>query len=311
MPKDQTPEPDEPRPDDDPVERGSGKRRPPGPGDVPISNLPPPGDEDETAAVVADGTDVEDGPGEGSEGDAAAPDPDAAAEEAGPAEEDPAGDAGDAGKDDGDDGSEAGADGDADDPEPTAETGEPPSDRPAGRTRSRRTLVVALVALAGLVFGAVQHQRAEDLETQRDDRRAVERVADAFGSAYLSYDFNDPGRSARAVQRLSTAAFAEAYAAQSAPGIQELFSSRQTTTRAETQEVFVGAVRRASARALVVVDVTATSPTDGEQELDGVSFVLDLARASGGWRVTKVVRAPQPVLQQPPATTTTAPAPPP
>lgn len=174
----------------------------------------------------------------------------------------------------------------------------PVADAPGRRRRrsGRLTVLAVVVALLAGALAVTKTQQVSDLTTQRDDRRAIERVAAEFGVAYLSYDFEHAEESGRAVQALATMDFARSYAATSAPGIQELFSSRQTTTEARTKEVFVGSVHPRRARALVVVDVTASSPGDGEQRLDDVSFVLDLTRTTGGWRVARVARAPQPVL---------------
>ena len=172
--------------------------------------------------------------------------------------------------------------------------------RPAPRAphRRRRRLVAAALVLAAVstVFSVMKTREANDLATERDDRRAIEAVAGRFGSAYLSYDFAHVEASGRAVTQLATEAFGRSYAAERAPGIQQLFTSGQTTTKASTTEVFVGSVTPRTARALVVVDVTATSPTDGEQHLEDVSFVLDLTRTRAGWRVAKVARAPSPTV---------------
>jgi hypothetical protein len=176
-------------------------------------------------------------------------------------------------------------------------------------TRTRVTFVAVLVAVAASALALTKAQQVGNLTAQRDDRRDIEVVAERFGSAYLSFDFEHVEDSAGAVRALATRSFAASYTAQSAPGIQQLFSSRQTRTRATTTAVYLGEVHSRTARALVVVDVTATSPTDGDQRLDDVSFVLDLARTDDGWRVAKVDRAPQPSLDDGSSSTTAAPPP--
>jgi hypothetical protein len=162
-----------------------------------------------------------------------------------------------------------------------------------------------LVAILASGLALAQAQDASDLRDQRDDQRAITEIAGRFGAAYLSFDYAHAEASGKAVTALATKALAESYVGQSAPGIQQLFSSGQTTTKATTTAVYLGEVEGSHARALVVVDVTANSPTDGKQQLDDVSFVLDLQRTGDGWRVAKVARAPQPEL----ATTTTVAAP--
>lgn len=312
---------------------GPAVRLPPGPGDRPITNLPPPDDEpgpgdepgpaDETAEerrVEAElgrlgswlEPEEEDGPGAdvgaieatlptdgdqapevpddpgpvATDGEPAAPAPSASAveTEALPAVETPAATVSEA------DAAEA-AEPDRSPP------GEPPAaPRPAEkRARRRRRVLAALLVVAAVstAFAVTKTREANDLRTERDDRRAIEVVAGRFASAYLSYDFAHVEESGRAVTALATREFSRSYAAERAPGIQELFTSRQTTTRATTTEVFVGSVGPRTARALVVVDVIATSPTEGEQRLEDVSFVLDLARTTVGWRVDAVDRAPQ------------------
>ncbi|HEY9558058.1 MAG TPA: hypothetical protein VIR58_15080, partial [Acidimicrobiales bacterium] len=109
--------------------------------------------------------------------------------------------------------------------------------------------------------------------------------------------------------------FAEDFSTTRAPGIEELFANLETTTRAETTEVFVGDITGDTARALVAVDVEATSAASGTQQLTDLTFVVDLVHLDGEWLVDRVNPAPQPDLtgdgvEQPPATTTTtAPAP--
>lgn len=338
-PKDPTIEPD-PEPvapgGDDEAARDVGRsgRRPPGPGALPISNLPPPTwttrtDDDVDVSEVLD-DEPADPAVDGSSGEPITdlvdgPPPELELEEPIEADDLVAADLADDVADQ--DPSEGLAEGDlydrsavheepalvdvgvdmdldrvAERDDPGEPTGEGPTPVAAGaHGHPRRRVALVLLAVAALVYGVLKVQQANDLAGDRDDRNAVQEVSRAFGAAYLTYDYEHVERSARAVHHLSTEAFAEAYAAQSAPGIEQLFSSRQTITRAQTQEVFVGAVRRASARALVVVDVTATSPTDGEQRLDDVSFVLDLARTGDGWRVAKVARSPQATLAAPAA----------
>jgi hypothetical protein len=239
-------------------------REPPGPGEVPLANLPPP---DAVAEVDAAEVDAR----VDAEADAG-PDAEAEAETA------------------------------------SGAVAASPSVQPGDRPHRPRLLIAAVaVAVVASLVALAQAQDARDLRDQRDDQRTVTDVAERFGAAYLSFDYAHPDRSGKAVTALATEELAESYAARSAPEIQQLFSSAQTTTKATTTAVYLGAVAGSRARALVVVDVTATSPTDGEQQLDDVSFVLDLQRTSAGWRVSKVARAPQPQLSTTTTSTTAAP----
>ena len=186
---------------------------------------------------------------------------------------------------------------------------------PTTHERGWRRWVVALVALVAVAAGVAavtQAGEAGDLRGERADRREVARVAAAFGEAYLSYDFDDVEASSEAVRALATDAFAAGFEETSAPGIQELFASNQTTTVATVEEVFVGDVGDGRARALVVVDVAAASAATGTQELSDLSFVLDLVDEDGEWLVSAVAPAPRPDISDPTgaptAPTTTAPA---
>lgn len=335
-PNDPTPEPasEEPATDGDAPEvvddgtadvptTGVGERLPPGPDDVPISHLPPPSGSEPAAAeapvhdpdVVAPPDEVEE-PAAGEPAADTDPDGDTHAyvieQAVEPAVADdaiaePVGDGEVTAEEaevlppdeaaDREDGAS-----DADwpavvDPEPAVG---PATAAHPHRIRSRLTVLAVVVAVVASLLALTKAQRVGDLTAQRDDRLEIEQVSARFGAAYLSFDFAHAEASGTAVRRLATPKFAASYTAQSAPGIEQLFTSRQTTTKATTTAVYLGPVTSQSARALVVVDVTATSPSDGAQRLDDVSFVLDLDHTSAGWRVDKVVRAPQPSLDDSP-----------
>ena len=193
---------------------------------------------------------------------------------------------------------------------------DPPASAPGApaRTVSARTLVSvlgALILIAAVAVAAMQMGRARDLEGDLDARTDVATAASTFGEVYLSYDFDDPGRSGDRVLELVSPDFAEDFETTRAPGIEELFANLGTTTDATTTEVFVGDLTDDTARALVVVDVVATSDASGTQQLTDLSFVLELVLVDGRWLVDNVVPAPQPDLtgdgiEPPGATTTTA-----
>lgn len=319
--------PKEPTPDsdaddgeakDDAVEVVAGERQPPGPGDVPLSNLPPPAAE-EAAAEAVPGDAESEAPAEADApaGDAPAEAPDVDDDSTQPV----AVVVGEAAETTAEAAPEAPAEAtepeaDAEEPDGAAEPEPEParSGRPAPITytatphaRSRLTAIAVVVAILAAFLALAKAQQVGDLQSDLGDRKDVERVARDFGAAYLSLDYEHVADSAKAVEALSTPAFAESYAAQSVE-IQQLATSRQSSTTATAKEVFVGAITDDAARALVVVDVTSTSPGVGEQRLDDVSFTVDLTRTSKGWRVAKATRPVQPSL---PTTTTTVGAPPP
>ncbi len=170
-----------------------------------------------------------------------------------------------------------------------------------------------VLTAAVVVAGALAIGKGGDvarLEDERDARRQVAAAAATFGEVYLTYDFDDVDASSDRVVELVTPDFAEDFADTRAPGIEELFANLETSTRATTTEVFVGDVTDDTARALVVVDVDASSGATGTQTLTDLTFVIDLERIDGEWLVANVAPAPQPDLEggeEPASTTTTAP----
>ncbi len=122
-----------------------------------------------------------------------------------------------------------------------------------GRARMGRGLLVLAIGALVVAVGAAalalgQSGEVDDLRADRDDRREVALVASEFGRAYLSYDFDDVDASSDAVVALATDDFAERFEATSAPGIEELFASMETSTVATTDEVFVGDIEGDRAR---------------------------------------------------------------
>lgn len=181
---------------------------------------------------------------------------------------------------------------------------------PAPRGARGRWVVAALLVAAAVAAGAVAVAKTGDasrLEDERDARREVAAASATFGEVYLTYDFDDVDASSDRVLELVTPDFAEDFADTRAPGIEELFASLETSTQATTTEVFVGDVTDDIARALVVVDVDASSTASGTQTLTDLTFVLDLERIDGAWLVANVAPAPQPDIEgdAPAASTTT------
>lgn len=173
-------------------------------------------------------------------------------------------------------------------------------------------LVAAVAAVAAVVFALGERGRADDAEADLAARDDVARAAATFGEAYLSFDFDDEGASSDRVLDLVTPDFAADYSETRAPGIEELFANLETTTQAQTTEVFVGQVDGDAARALVVVDVEADSAATGRQTLADLTFVIDLVRTDDGWLVDRVSPAPTPDvggdgLDTPTTTSTTTP----
>lgn len=158
-----------------------------------------------------------------------------------------------------------------------------------GRSIAPATWIAWLAALiasigAGVMFFAGEDTESADLASARD-------VATRFGAAYLSFDSDAVDRSESDLLALTTDRFAEEFADTRLPSVESLFAGSRTRTRAETTDLFVSEVAGDRVRALVFVDVTATTP-DGEQRLVNLSFVLELRNGDEGWRVDGVSPVP-------------------
>lgn len=172
---------------------------------------------------------------------------------------------------------------------------EPDTDAdPAGGDGDRRrsmtpaVWVAWLVALVASVGAGVMFLAGDDAESA--DVAAARAVAARFGAAYLSFDSTAIDRTESVLLSLTTESFGAEFADTRLPSVESLFSGSDTKTVAETTDVFVSEVDGDRIRALVFVDVTATT-ADGEQRLVNLSFVLDL-RDDDRWRVDGVSPVP-------------------
>ncbi|MDP1806890.1 MAG: hypothetical protein Q8K72_17070, partial [Acidimicrobiales bacterium] len=91
--------------------------------------------------------------------------------------------------------------------------------------------------------------------------------------------------------------------------IEALFDQIGTKTTATATGVYVSDISGDEARALVVVDVVASSAETPDQRLVDLTFLLDLVIEDGEWKVEAVNPAPRPDVVGGP--TTTSPATPP
>jgi hypothetical protein len=186
----------------------------------------------------------------------------------------------------------------------------------------RRLRLVAMIIVVGALVVAVglaitQARRASDAQDELDRVRHVRARAAAFGAAYLTYDAADVGASSERLLELATEEFGADFEESRTPGIEALFDQIGTSTEATTTDVFVSDISDDEARALVVVDVVASSTETPDQRLVDLTFVLDLVLEDGEWKVDTVNPAPRPDVvggpttaptTPPPTSTTTAPA---
>jgi hypothetical protein len=187
------------------------------------------------------------------------------------------------------------------------------ADQPEGRRRRtgedrggwRRgialLLVLAAAAAAG-VWGLTQGSSDPDpLEEARE-------VARRFGAAYLSFDSGSVTELGDRMLELGTEDFVREYESARLPGVEELFTDSDVSTRAEVNDVFTTGIDDDRVRALVFVDVAARGP-EGEQRLQNLSFALELEAVDGKWRVDAVAPLPVPEVVGDGVTTTTTTAP--
>lgn len=178
---------------------------------------------------------------------------------------------------------------------------------PGSRTRAPfrlLTMAVVIVALIGAVGLAIsQVQRASDAQDELDRVTDVRERAAAFGAAYLTYDAADVEASSERLLALATEEFGVEFKESRTPAIEALFDQIGTSTEATTTDVFVSDISADEARALVVVDVVASSTEIPDQKLVDLTFVLDLVFEDGEWKVDAVNPAPRPDVVGAPTTT--------
>lgn len=201
------------------------------------------------------------------------------------------------------------------------ETATPVVDQPADGTAAvvadppvRRRLRLGTVALATALVVAAgvavsQVQRAGDAQDELDQVTDVREAAAAFGAAYLTYDAADVKASSQRLLELATEEFGAEFEESRTPGIEALFDQIGTKTTATATGVYVSDISGDEARALVVVDVVASSAETPDQRLVDLTFLLDLVIEDGEWKVEAVNPAPRPDVVGGP--TTTSPATPP
>lgn len=201
----------------------------------------------------------------------------------------------------------------------TPDTTEPDGPRqPAGQDRNgwRRgiaLLVVLAAAAAAGLWGLTQGSSDPDpLEEPRE-------VARRFGSAYLTFDSDSVAELGDRLLAMGTEDFVSEYESARLPGVEQLFSDSDVSTRADVNDVFTTGIDDDRVRAVVFVDVVARGP-EGEQRLQNLPFVLQLEAVDGEWLVDAVAPLPAPEVvgdgtsstttTTAPSATTTAPPPP-
>ena len=173
-------------------------------------------------------------------------------------------------------------------------------------------MLVAVVVLALVVvattFALTQRNRADDLERDADERRAVAAAASTFASALLSYDADDLDVARERVTALATPAFAEEYTDAFEGGLRTVIDELDAVSTATVRDVFVSEVSGSSARAVVVIDASVTSAA-GVRDLTGSYLQIELQKVEDRWLVSaaSAVGAEDESITGSPTTSTTAP----
>jgi hypothetical protein len=181
-----------------------------------------------------------------------------------------------------------------------------PPARPAARRRTRNRVVLASGVVAVLIAGgAWVLTRPDPTDGSLDD---AHRVAEAFGAVYLTFDASSVDLAGDELLALTTDEFAAEFRSDRLPAVSDLFADSSTSTRAQVSETFLTPEADGRVQALVLVDVDA-SAAEGSQRLINLSFVIELVRADGEWKVDGVSPLPAPEVLSPTTPTTTSPSP--
>lgn len=154
---------------------------------------------------------------------------------------------------------------------------------PPSRTVVRSLAILAvLFFVATVVLGIVAASVSNSLHHERNDRDDVRRAASTFSARLLTFDYRKPDDLQKAVHAMSTARFAREYD-RAFPGLKELITTGQTTSKGSVTDVYLGDVDGDSATAIAVVR-TSTNGRAGARSGD-FYMELDMAKSSGDWKV--------------------------
>ncbi len=193
-------------------------------------------------------------------------------------------------------------------PEPPVSTPQGAMVAAEGRRRvSGLVVLLAVLAMLAMVMAAVEWRRAEVLANSRDQRRAVERAASAFGQALLTYDFNDLAAARSRVTSLATDRFSQEYSGALAGGLDTAITRLKAVSNATVKDVYVAEPTDDTAHAVVTLDSEVKS-TAGTRQTVSSYLELSLLRQGGQWKVD-VVTSIGALDRRNTATTTTVPAP--
>lgn len=167
---------------------------------------------------------------------------------------------------------------------------EPAPPHPAGAPAPRRlpvaTVLAVLFAAVAVFLAFVATSLQGELDDEREERRAVGRVAGTFSEAILTFDVDDLDATRERVLELATGDFAREFE-EGFAGLAELVQTASSSARATVDDVFVGEIDGGEASAITVVDLVADGPS-GPRSVADTYLRLSLVRVDGEWRVDGV-----------------------
>lgn len=167
-----------------------------------------------------------------------------------------------------------------------------------------RGLKIAVVALAVLSFGLAL-VAASRSGGAADDEPAVRRAAGAFGTAILTYDYEDVAAWKRNVLKLSTGVFKKQFQSYS-DGLGKIFVDTKNTSDVRDLTIYLNDVDDHAASAIVVVE-TVTGGVSGQGRSVTAYLQLDLVETGNGWLVDGLTNLNLGSAPAAPVTATTAP----
>lgn len=164
----------------------------------------------------------------------------------------------------------------------------PEAPKTVSRTAFRAAVALAVVFFIGTVVAAIfAAQQHRQLQRSKDARAGVEQVASRFASAVLTYDYRDLDKTKNAVLALSTGKFRTDYE-QNFGGLSALFTATKGQSTATVKDVFVSAIDKDTATAIVVLDERGQGTSGQRLNVDWY-LRLSLVKVKGKWRVDDLI----------------------
>ena len=160
------------------------------------------------------------------------------------------------------------------------------SRRDSIRVRELVLLVVAVLAIAGMVFFGLRWKELHDEEVQRQD---VEEAAGQFLDALFEWDGANIDEDFDRILEMSTGEFADqAQDTFNDDATRQQLREENAGSRADDLDIFVRSINGDDARVFAVVDVTAASAAFPDRRADTVRVEIGMTKEGGEWKVNDV-----------------------